>query len=141
MWGKAPHRENTLFSRRRTQSLMLGQPGEEKEPSQEQEQTNMITKMPSQSQTGNKFTNWAAAEWQHKCLCATALPCVHMGSLPAQGRGEPQTTPQARLLPWLFDAFSHRAATKQGGASNSKAIQVNTSQNAGLHLVIPWTSG
>lgn len=141
MWGKAPHRENTLFSRRRTQSLMLEQLGEEREPNQGQEQTNMTIKMPSQSQTGNKFTNCAAAESQHECLCATALPRVHMGALPTQGRREPQTTPQARLLPWLFDAFSHRAATKQGGASNSKAIQVNTSQNAGLHLVVPWTSG
>lgn len=126
---------------RMTQSLLLEQPGEERERNQEQEQTNMTIKMPSRSQTGNKFTNWAAAESQYKCLCATALVRVHMGTLPVQGRREPQTTPQARLLPWLFDAFSHRAATKQGGASNSKAIQVNTSQNTGLHLVIPWTSG
>lgn len=97
--------------------------------------------MPSQSQSGNKFTNWAAAESQHKRPSATALPRVHVGTLPTQGGREPQITPQAQLLQCPFGAFSHRAATKQGGASNSKATQVNTSQNTSLHLVIPWTSG
>lgn len=44
MWGKASHRENTLFSRRRTHSPMLEQLGEEREPNQEQEQTNTTMK-------------------------------------------------------------------------------------------------
>lgn len=132
VWDKAPHRENTHFSRRRTVpyagAAWRGERANSEAGTNKHDHERCCHKVRQEksSQTGLQLSHSTnVVVPQHN-----VFKCVHMEGAPNRTSG------LAAAL--AIRCLQSQGSTKQGGASNPKPIQVNTSQNTGWHLVIPW---